>query len=84
MHNLTTLAAAGASTTNLQDWVKHNVVPLPILMTAVVLLLVAQKGDSSRAVRVVAGVVIASLVLGIAARAKADGLGTWLCGLVTG
>lgn len=84
MHNLTTLAAAGASTTNLQDWIKHNVVPLLILMIAVVLLLLAQKGDNSRAMRVVAGVVIALVVLGVAATGKADSLGAWLSGLVTG
>lgn len=82
MHHLTPLAA-GASTSSLQDWIKHNVVPLLILMIAVVLLLLAQKGDNSRAMRVIAGVIIALLVLGIAATGKADQLGSWLAGLIT-
>ncbi len=82
MHTLTTLTA-GASTSSLQDWIKHNVVPLLILMIAVVLLLLAQKGDNSRAMRVVAGVIIALVVLGIAATGKADQLGAWLASLVT-
>ena len=44
----------------------------------------AQRGDNAKAMRVVAGVVIALGVLGLATSGRAGDVGTWLACLVTG
>jgi len=51
---------------------------------AVMLFVFAQRGDNSKAMRVVAGVIIALAVLGVATTGRADEVGTWLASLVTG
>lgn len=83
MHTLATLAGA-AGTTGLQGWIKANIIPLLLLLVATMLFVLAQRGDNAKAMRVVAGVVIALAVLGLATSGRADSLGTWLAGLVTG
>jgi membrane-bound ClpP family serine protease len=78
------LASATGDTANLQSWIKDNIIPLLLLLIAVMLFVFAQRGDNAKAMRVVAGVVIALGVLGIATTGRADDVGTWLAGLVTG
>ena len=79
-----TLAAAPGDTANLQNWIKGNIIPLLLLLIAVMLFVFAQRGDNAKAMRVVGGVVIALAVLDIATTGRADELGSWLAGLVTG
>jgi hypothetical protein len=74
--------AAGATTANLQTWIKGNVIPLMILIVAVSLFLLARSGSNAKAMRVVGGVLIAVAVLGLAATGKADHLGTWALSLI--
>jgi hypothetical protein len=81
---LHTAYAAAATTGGLQTWIKSNVIPLLLLVIAVMLFVVAQKGDNAKAMRVVAGVIIALGVLGLATSGKAEGVGVWMAGLVTG
>jgi hypothetical protein len=83
MRTLSTLASA-ADTGGLQGWIKSNIIPLLLLLIAVMLFVLAQRGDNSKAMRVVAGVVIALAVLGLATSGKADSLGVWMASLVTG
>ncbi|GAA4117667.1 hypothetical protein GCM10022415_15780 [Knoellia locipacati] len=85
MHTIvSTLVAAPGDTTNLQDWIKSNIIPLLLLLIAVMLFVVAQRGDNAKAMRVVGGVVIALAVLGLATSGQAGAVGTWLASLVTG
>ena len=42
------------------------------------LFVLAQRGDNAKAMRVVAGVVIALAVLGLATSGRADSLGAWM------
>jgi membrane-bound ClpP family serine protease len=84
MHDLVALAAATGDTTNLQAWIKDNIVPLLLLLIAVMLFVFAQRGDNAKAMRVVAGVVIALGVLGLATSGRAGEVGSWLASLVTG
>ena len=53
-------------TTNLQSWIRGNIIPLLLLLIPVMLFVFAQRGDNAKAMRVVAGVVIALAVLGVA------------------
>ncbi|QKE82767.1 hypothetical protein [Arthrobacter sp. NEB 688] len=84
MNEFVALASATGDTTNLQSWIKDNIIPLLLLLIAVMLFVFAQRGDNAKAMRVVAGVVIALGVLGIATTGRADDVGTWLAGLITG
>ena len=84
MKNLTYLPAAVGDTSNLQSWIQDNIIPLLLLLIAVMLFVFAQRGDNAKAMRVVGGVVIALAVLGLATSGRADDVGTWLAGLVTG
>lgn len=83
VQSLGTVAAA-ASTDGLQAWIKSNIIPLLLLVIAVMLFVVAQRGDNAKAMRVVAGVVIALGVLGLATGGHAESFGSWLSSLVTG
>ncbi|WP_323101193.1 hypothetical protein [Intrasporangium sp. YIM S08009] len=83
MSTISTLAAA-AGTTGLQGWIKSNIIPLLLLLVATMLFVLAQRGDNAKAMRVVAGVVIALAVLGLATSGKADSIGAWMASLVTG
>ena len=83
MNTLVVLAAV-ADTGGLQSWIKSNIIPLLLLLIAVMLFVLAQRGDNAKAMRVVAGVVIALAVLGLATSGKADSLGAWMASLVTG
>lgn len=80
----THLPAAVGDTSNLQSWIQDNIIPLLLLLIAVMLFVFAQRGDNAKAMRVVGGVVIALAVLGLATSGRADDVGTWLAGLVTG
>ena len=75
---------AAATTGGLQAWILSNVIPLLLLVIAVMLFVVAQRGDNAKAIKVVAGVIIALGVLGLATSGKAEGVGTWMASLVTG
>jgi hypothetical protein len=83
MNALSTIAAA-ASTGGLQEWIRSNVIPLLLLVIAVMLFVIAQRGDNAKAMKVVAGVIIALGVLGLASSGKAEGVGVWMASLVTG
>lgn len=84
MKHLPYLPAAVGDTSNLQSWIQDNIIPLLLLLIAVMLFVFAQRGDNAKAMRVVGGVVIALAVLGLATSGRADDVGTWLAGLVTG
>ncbi len=71
-------------TGTLQTWIRGNVIPLLLLAIAAVLLIVAQRGDNARAIRIVAGVIVALSVLGLSAGGNAEAVGSWLWRLVTG
>ena len=84
MHTLNTVIAEAATTGGLQVWIRSNVIPLLLLVIAVMLFVVAQRGDNAKAMKVVAGVVIALGVLGLATSGKAEGVGVWMASMVTG
>lgn len=84
MNEFVALASATGDTTSLQSWIKGNIIPLLLLLIAVMLFVFAQRGDNAKAMRVVAGVVIALGVLGIATTGHAGDVGNRLAGLVTG
>lgn len=84
MHTLHPAVLAAASTGGLQDWIRSNVIPLLLLVIAVMLFVIAQRGDNAKAMKVVAGVIIALGVLGLATSGQAEGVGTWMASLVTG
>lgn len=84
MNEFVALAGATGDTANLQAWIKDNIIPLLLLLIAVMLFVFAQRGDNAKAMRVVAGVIIALGVLGIATTGRAGDVGNWLAGLVTG
>jgi hypothetical protein len=84
MQTLNTTLVAAASTGGLQAWIKDNIIPLLLLLIAVMLFVLAQRGDNAKAMKVVAGVIVALAVLGIASSGQADDLGGWLASLVTG
>ena len=83
MKNLPYLPAAVGDASNLQSWIQDNIIPL-LLLIAVMLFVFAQRGENAKAMRVVGGVVIALAVVGLATSGRADDVGTWLVGLVTG
>jgi hypothetical protein len=84
MSALSNPVVAAASTGGLQAWIRDNIIPLLLLLIAVMLFVLAQRGDNAKAMKVVAGVVVALGVLGIASSGRADELGTWMAGLITG
>lgn len=84
MITLSSTLVAAAGTGGLQAWIKDNVIPLLLLLIAVMLFVLAQRGDNAKAMKVVAGVVIALAVLGIASSGQAGNLGAWMAGLITG
>ena len=84
MNEFVALASATGDTTNLQTWIKGNIIPLLLLLIAVMLFVFAQRGDNAKAMRVVAGVIIALAVLGVATTGRSDEVGTWLASLVMG
>jgi len=71
-------------TGGLQAWIQNNIIPLLLFVTAVVLFMVANRGDNAKAMRIVGGVVIALAVLGLAVGGNAATVGSNLWGLVTG
>jgi shikimate kinase len=77
-------AAEGFNTKGIEDFLRNNVVNLLILFVAAGMLLLANKGEYRQAMTRV-GIVLAGIfVLGLAISGKADDLGGWLVGLVTG
>jgi hypothetical protein len=84
MHSVSTVLAAAATTGGLQVWIRSNVIPLLLLVIAVMLFVIAQRGDNAKAMKVVAGVIIALGVLGLATSGKAESVGGWMAALVTG
>ena len=84
MHSLNTVIAGAATTGGLQVWIRSNVIPLLLLVIAVMLFVIAQRGDNAKAMKVVAGVIIALGVLGLATSGKAESVGAWMASMVTG
>ncbi len=84
MPSASTLLVEAATTGGLQVWIRSNVIPLLLLVIAVMLFVVAQRGGNAKAMKVVAGVVIAFGVLGLATSGKAESVGVWMAALVTG
>lgn len=84
LQDLATLLPADVTTGGLQAWIRSNIIPLLLLVIAVMLFVVAQKGDNARAMKVVAGVVVALAVLGLATSGRADSVGSWMASLITG
>lgn len=84
MNKFVALASATGDTANLKAWIKGNIIPLLLLLIAVMPFVFAQLGDNAKAMRVVAGVIIALAVLGVATTGRADEVGTWLASLVMG
>ena len=84
MSALPDAVVTAASTGGLQAWIKDNIIPLLLLLIAVMLFVLAQRGDNAKAMKVVAGVIVALGVLGLATSGKADNLGAWMAGLITG
>jgi hypothetical protein len=84
MNTLNHAFVAAANTGGLQSWIKANIIPLLLLVIAVMLFVLAQRGDNAKAMKVVAGVIIALAVLGLASSGNADTLGAWMASLVTG
>lgn len=84
MHSLSTVVVEAATTGGLQAWIRSNVIPLLLLVIAVMLFVVAQRGDNAKAMKVVAGVIIALGVLGLATSGNAENVGVWMASLVTG
>jgi len=84
MTSMSAVLAEATSTSGLQTWIRSNVIPLLLLIIAVMLFVVAQRGDNAKAMKVVAGVIIALGVLGLATSGKAEGVGVWMASLVTG
>jgi len=82
--NLATVLPADVTTGGLQAWIRSNLIPLLLLVIAVMLFVVAQKGDNAKAMRVVAGVIVALGVLGLATSGRADSVGAWMSTLITG
>jgi hypothetical protein len=84
MPSASTLLVEAATTGGLQAWIRSNVIPLLLLVIAVMLFVVAQRGGNAKAMKVVAGVVIPLGVLGLATSGKAESVGVWMAALVTG
>ena len=84
LQKLATVLPAEVTTGGLQAWIRSNLIPLLLLVIAVMLFVVAQRGDNAKAMRVVAGVVVALAVLGLATSGRADSVGAWMAGLLTG
>ena len=84
LHDLATVLPAEVTTGGLQSWIRSNIIPLLLLVIATMLFVVAQKGDNAKAMRVVAGVVVALGVLGLATSGRADTVGAWMSSLITG
>jgi len=84
LRDLATVLSAEVTTGGLQAWIRSNLIPLLLLVIATMLFVVAQKGDNAKAMRVVAGVVVALAVLGLATSGRADSVGAWLASLITG
>jgi hypothetical protein len=49
MQNLNTAVVAAASTGGLQSWIKDNIIPLLLLLIAVMLFVLVQRGDNADA-----------------------------------
>ncbi len=84
LHDLVTVVPTDVTTGGLQAWIRSNLIPLLLLVIATMLFVVAQKGDNAKAMRVVAGVVVALGVLGLATSGRADSVGSWMSSLITG
>lgn len=77
--------AEGLGTSNLQTWIKGNLLPLLLLTVAILLLwLGGGRGDNAGVMRRVGGVVIALAVVGLAVNGTGVNIGQWLAGLFAG
>lgn len=83
---ITTFYAQGANvtTTGLQKWIQDNIVPLVLLAIAVVLLWIGGRGDNAGVARRSIGLIIGLVALGIAVSGRAQAVGAFLAGLITG
>lgn len=70
-------------TGGLEGWIRDNVVTLIILILGVCVLWAAKGGNLSKAVTIVAGVILGLAVLGLASGTTATDIGDFIVGLFT-
>lgn len=76
--------AASYGTGGLTAWIQDNVITLVILILGVCVLWAARSGSLSKAVTIVAGVIIGIAVLGLASGNNASDIGTFIITLFKG
>lgn len=70
-------------TGGLEAWIQNNVVTLIILILGVCVLWAAKGGNISKAVTIVAGIILGLAVLGLASGTTATDIGDFIVGLFT-
>lgn len=75
--------AVNPGTRGITDWIQENVVTLIILVLAVCVLWAARGGNISKAVTIIAGLILGLAVLGMATGTTAADLGKWIADLFT-
>lgn len=68
-------------TSELQQWILANIVPLLILTAAVVIMLIGFSGNNAKVMKVVTCVLVGLAVLGLAVGGNAQTVGSSLWGL---
>jgi hypothetical protein len=71
-------------TSNLQQWISGNIVPLLLLVIAIVLLWIGGRGDNAGVARRSISLVVGLVVLGIALSGKAADVGKFFAQLIVG
>lgn len=71
-------------TTGIIGWIEDNVVTLIVLILAVCVLWAARGGNISKAVTIIAGLILGLAVLGMATGSTAADLGEWIANLFVG
>jgi hypothetical protein len=74
----------GLDTRPLMDFLRNNIINVMILVVAIGLLILANRGDYRQAMSRIGVLVLGLFVLGLAISGRADDIGSWLLGLVTG
>lgn len=69
------------NTGGLVSWIQENIIPVLILVIGASILLLANKGNVSKIVTVVAGVLIGLIVIALSATGASAAFGSWLLGL---
>lgn len=77
------VAAVNPGTQGITGWIQNNVITLVVLLLAVCVLWAAKNGNISKAVTIIAGLILGLAVLGMATGTTAADLGNWLADLFT-